>query len=495
MLVGLASCSDDPSYYGKVTFDVTGLFVDITDATRTTYTRSTTFSLLNVAQLEIDEVPDGWEVELDFYRGTVTVTATQEAITLAKEALANIDPTTTTPEDGFVETVYFTGETHDGYAVSASLTVGVVEFVRFDSAGKDMQANSMIVTEPGKLYIFDPTYKGEQSMGQRVSGIGECELLWRSNGCPVRHVQMLSDTETAFYTTYDKNDYDDDDDYLELVPGNGVIAAYNWSDEVLWSWHIWCTQTEVESITFNGKTFMDRNLGAAMNVIETNYSDTDDILFSYGLYYQWGRKDPFIQPLDYKTSMGYDGILLDKDGSATYIVYEDCTSSIGRVDYAIKNPMTYIIGIQASTYDWIYSAHDGGLWNNAQKSVYDPSPKGWRVPLSGDFVGVTVSSIPSTYNYVYGAELQGSGGEYADFMGAGYRAYIDGQIHNTNSLFAPWVGYYWTSGAVSTDAKASSFLFSNEPLLFYGGSTEEILASYPMYRANGMQIRCVKNEN
>ncbi len=495
MLVGLASCSDDPSYYGVVTFHKTGLFIDINDATRTTSTQTTTFSLNNVAQLEIDEVPDGWEVELDFYRGTVTVTATQEAITIAKAALDNIDPTTTTPEEGFVESLLFTGETPDGYSVSASLPLGIVEFVRLDDSatGTNMQANSMVVTEPGKVYIFNPTYKGEQSQAQRVMGIDDCELLWRSNGCPIRHVQMMSDSEAAFYLTFDKNDYDDDDDYLELVPGNGVIKAINGSDVVLWSWHIWCATAAIEEVTFNGKTFMDRNLGANKNIIETVYDDTDDLLYSYGLYYQWGRKDPFIQPIDYKFSGGYDGVLMDKNGSLSYIEYEDCSSSVGTIAYSIKNPMTYIIGIQASSYDWIYSAHDGGLWNNGQKSIYDPSPKGWRVPLSGDFEGVTVDYVPSG-SYAYGATLKGIDGNTADFMGAGYRAYIDGQLHNTNSQYAPWMGYYWTSGAVSEKSKASSFLFSNAPMTFYG-TTDDVLASYPMYRANGMQIRCVKNEN
>ena len=37
------------------------------------------------------------------------------------------------------------------------------------------------------------------------------------------------------------------------------------------------------------------------------------------------------------------------------------------------------MGVEESGYDWLYSDHDNELWG-AVKTVYDPCPKGWKVP-------------------------------------------------------------------------------------------------------------------
>ncbi len=56
--------------------------------------------------------------------------------------------------------------------------------------------------------------------------------------------------------------------------------------QVAWSWHIWRTDAPAEKEAAAGCTILDRNLGAT--------SVTPGDVSSYGLYYQWGRKDPFV---------------------------------------------------------------------------------------------------------------------------------------------------------------------------------------------------------
>ena len=51
------------------------------------------------------------------------------------------------------------------------------------------------------------------------------------------------------------------------------------------SWHIWMAQAPAER-TVNGRTFLDRNVGA------TEFDGA--LVGSLGVYFQWGRKDPFI---------------------------------------------------------------------------------------------------------------------------------------------------------------------------------------------------------
>ncbi len=466
--VSFTSCSDEyPNYNGTVTFERSGIFVENWGESQTS-----TFSLDNVAYVELDyddaDWTEGWKVDFNFYKGTITVTAPDEPIF----------------EDGEIVnqfcTLEFSGETHDGYSVYASLSLGVVDFIYLN----DEQSNSMIVTQPGKLYIFDPSYKGEDP-SQTIDGMYDCKLLWRSYPSSIQYVQMLNSNEVAFYLKYDEYDLDEDGDKTDALNGSAVIAAQNSSGEALWSWHIWVLDEYPSEVSFNDKLFMDRNLGADINSVE---SDTT-VLYSYGLYYQWGRKDPVIQPYFYNAAGSYDGIMYDINSNGVSLVYEESTSSIGELSYAIKNPLTYITGVEESNYDWLYDDHNDELWSDSKKSIYDPSPKGWRVPRSTDFEGVTIESIPpagTDSDASYGGYLS-DGSTLELFMGLGRRNYITGRIGNVNSNYnntAPWTGYYWTSGAASEETRAVCFKFDNNDL---------IDAQHEALRANGMQIRCVRD--
>ena len=56
----------------------------------------------------------------------------------------------------------------------------------------------------------------------------------------------------------------------------------------------------------------------------------------------------------------------------------------------------------------------------------------------------------------------------------------------------PWVGYYWTTGIATADkSKAQSMFFDLNTTRAVNNRYE---AQKEMYRANGMQIRCVRDE-
>lgn len=68
--------------------------------------------------------------------------------------------------------------------------------------------------------------------------------------------------------------------------GNTVLAAFDAKGEVIWSWHLWMTDQPELFAYDEGGELMDRNLGA------TSALEADGAA-SFGLLYQWGRKDPF----------------------------------------------------------------------------------------------------------------------------------------------------------------------------------------------------------
>lgn len=99
--------------------------------------------------------------------------------------------------------------------------------------------------------------------------------------------------------------------------GNAIVAAFDVNRNILWSWHLWLTD-EPSNIKFGPRSFtetyapegetsvtitstktyyaMDRNLGSTYLPKSSTDIDDDKAIGSYGMYYQWGRKDPFPGP-------------------------------------------------------------------------------------------------------------------------------------------------------------------------------------------------------
>jgi hypothetical protein len=142
-------------------------------------------------------------------------------------------------------------------------------------------------------------------------------------------------------------------------PGNGVVVIRDASDKILYSWHVWVTEYDPEDPSTqksnNGLIFMDRNLGAS--------SSTD-----YGLYYQWGRKDPF-----------YIGTNSYKTGPIKPNIIDDY------LEQTILYPDSFYT-VDSTPYDWIGASQNNSMWSttDGKKGPYDPCPFGWRVPVAKD---------------------------------------------------------------------------------------------------------------
>jgi len=259
---------------------------------------------------------------------------------------------------------------------------------------------------------------------------------------------------------------------LSSSSGNAVIAAYDTNGTtILWSWHIWATDYNPDdggtTYAYNNETytttFMDRNLGAT--VVATSMTGP---LSSYGLYYQWGRKDPFPSANATTLTYGVSGIT---NSATMYGTKTSITITSGPISMAasIQNPTVFYTAI-SSPYDW-NSSPNVNLWGNPTesmvnaKSPYDPCPLGWRVPVWED--GVSPWSGIDTYS-----SLTSSLGYYP---ASGSRNYGNGVFCNVGSL-----GYSWVA----------------PPYGLYGRSmylnSSNVYPSNGHYRAYGFGVRCCR---
>ena len=229
--------------------------------------------------------------------------------------------------------------------------------------GKKGTANSYLVYEAGE-YKF-PLVKGNTE--ESVGDVAKAALLWETwNNQEVvtpNSVIASVDCVDGFITFATPE---------TLKPGNALIAALDANDEVLWSWHIWIPATPITDAVesnYSVKPAMSRNLGALVDTPAV--LDPVATVESFGLLYEWGRKDPF-------PGLG----VVDGAGAITVAGTEMTTK--GRpmtVEEAIKNPTVYVIKDDASK-DWLPEITDevGKLWGETEKSVYDPCPVGYMLP-------------------------------------------------------------------------------------------------------------------
>lgn len=208
---------------------------------------------------------------------------------------------------------------------------------------------------------------------------------------------------------------------------------------------------------------MDRHLGA------TSYQPGE--VGSLGLFYQWGRKDPFLNSSRIDACQAAKSTLTWPDAVPT-------SAETGTVAYAIANPTVFISADDDNCYDWHYATRDDSLWK-AQKTIYDPCPSGWRVPDGGSkgvwktagFVG-TVCDL--TY---YGYNFPISDSAYSWYPLSGFRSY-KGILS-----FVGEYGFCW-SVTISEGTEYVSFFRYD----MYDSVKPEMLFE----RANALSVRCVQ---
>ena len=223
-----------------------------------------------------------------------------------------------------------------------------------------------------KIFKFK-AYKGNST--ESVGVVTRVKVLWQTNNTSTVLGEAENIVETVdFRKTASEKPYE----ILfkmpsSLIAGNAVIAAYGPGNEILWSWHIWVPSSAVtteDGTSFCGTTYIqDRNLGA----LTVTPASEDVPVTSIGLYYQWGRKDPFPGATSFAES---------PSGAKVKGTQWTTHSNLETAAYTVENPTQFIHTYGEDSGYWDREGRSD-LWNAAgnKKSIYDPCPPGYRVPL------------------------------------------------------------------------------------------------------------------
>ena len=358
--------------------------------------------------------------------------------------------------------------------------------VEFAGAATDLSAdgaaNCYIVSSSG-IYKFS-LVKGNSN--ESVGAVTSVRVLWESFGTAEKPAAL-----DLICGTFKDGEYAVFEVPQTFREGNAVIAAYDAQDNILWSWHIWLTDPIAEDTyyTVNPTTqefttevagvVMDRNLGALSN--EPNE------VGSFGLMYQWGRKDPFVG------SSNLAGTAFAVATRNLRVAVVDAASQT--VEYSVANPHVFMYG--NSRKDWV-AVKDNTLWATS-KTKYDPCPPGWRVPDGGTGVNnvqaglwAKIGMSPYGLTPMPASWQSGWKGMKFPISKTGYSSWYPapGGIGLDAALKLVGIdGTYWTASAIGGSHEyvyAMNFYFTNSTTDYYAFCSAEIP------RATGNSVRCCK---
>lgn len=325
-------------------------------------------------------------------------------------------------------------------------------------------ANSFLVSAPGQY-----KFAAKKVDGNVVGDIGKADWLWSSVTAD-GSAGMLSDVSYA-------------DGYIRFTvaegEGNALIAAIDASGRVVWSWHVWMTDVPDDVRYDEAAVFMDRDLGA--------FSGTEaDGPLTFGLKYQWGRKDPFFAGASNETEStpfahAYSGTIVNSAflPSVNWNAVQGDTQN-GTVEFASEHPMTFIYyNTNNTNKDWL-AEQDDTLWGDGTvKSNYDPCPAGYRVPQQADWGDLGYWNVDDNEDHT-GKVFTTAEGNVVWYPFNGTRWGDKG---------AGYLGYVGAWGAGGSWQRNPSGTNGGQ---FYVMAGTYATPKYAMFRAHGSCVRCVR---
>lgn len=374
------------------------------------------------------------------------------------------------------------------------------------SAGKET-ANCYVVNAPGH-YSFPLVYGnalnadktantnsyGTATFVDHQGAIITSPYIYLTNGeanipydaCIVWQDAPQLVTPSSVKLSSDKHSIEFDVDKNNICQGNCLIAVRDKDQNIMWSWHIWVTDhvmTHTYEVHNNPNVggsviskFMEVPLGWCdpevrvadpyrtfhLTIKQTDASgQTGNVSFSqispnytYGNnapFYQWGRKDPFISG----DGMGSnDKPTYDKQ----YPVFSRQSGAVA-TNVAIQHPHIFYFVLDGS---WS-SNNSLEFWNKGNtstaydntfvnKTIYDPSPSGFKLPQTAAFSGFSLSNVSGPYNngwnfYCY----PNSTGSTIFFPLLNFRDVFSGRVNASNAgVITGGYADYYTAGAHST---------------------------------------------
>lgn len=366
-------------------------------------------------------------------------------------------------------------------------------------------------------YLFSP----QKFVNHLDMAIGNPYIYNNANCTPDDAVLVWQDEEnlvTNVRLSPDKHNLIFDVPQATIKQGNAIVAVRDTDSRIMWSWHIWVTdfvpgldptveerydpvKTPRDKVVTNYQgaqyTFMGANIGWC-DAGTTTYDDRSvKVRFTQAetgstqvitltqvshsvvnsgnqTYFQFGRKDPMLGAI-----RDVNGSTVDKTFYPGSYSFDKSGTGKVTIGTSIQKPHVFFNYGSAKPQDWSATTYNN-LWHiSGPKTIYDPSPVGYQLPLQDAFKGFTYngnyvsgnyflsrfnSPYTSTTDYTdnfgwefYCNKMTGEGsydtaGGTIFFPALCYRHRENGSVNLLGDT-----GYYWAASPFSNDEGYSLF--------------------------------------
>ena len=352
----------------------------------------------------------------------------------------------------------------------------------------DNQPNCYMVAPGGTVTIPITkalrAWKNDPDLNMDLTTVGgnrTANLIWQDRTSAIASV-TLSGNNIVVVTR----------NYTYAGGAANAVVDYRIGGRSYWSWHIWILngypgsnnpEANTGSYSTPNGTFvvMDRNLGAR--------NRTHNGVDSFGLFYQWGRKEPFPGPSSFAgaATTVYNLYNMTVSMPITAVQATASTGESNYMRYAAYSP-TVVLNNGSHTYgDW-YSLNNSpsgpvyrqNRWGPYIKSEFDPCPKGWKVPVDAISQSALMPANPyitTTGSEIMNVEFINSAGTSIGYLPAA------GMRYARNNGAISYVGrlYGWTSAITESQLMARTSWATTD---FVTVSAREL--------SSAMSVRCVK---
>lgn len=307
--------------------------------------------------------------------------------------------------------------------------------------------------------------------------------------------------------------------YTVTVTNTGAFAGapillMKKGEKILWGWSFWniaADGTAVKPVDIGGSKVANLAIGQATadydKWIANKSGSNPDPIFRTIHYYQWGRFLPIFWNSFWSLSWIYSAQqqeAMSGDGNVPAI-----SGPFATLQESMEHPYGLVCHNATDRMNkWCKEEHDnlwGGVIGNeglekpGTKSIYDPCPKGWRVPdisviqAWADVIGdVTTAKYEETFGKV---------GIYAGSEEIAYMGWIDPNVssngrptnygNGNNGKWTSGFSLYWSNYLASMDAD-SPFVFR-----FYGSNNKNSKLSNPgqSIRVAAAPVRCMVDDD
>ena len=403
--------------------------------------------------------------------------------------------------------------------------------------GIDVNPSNCYILAPGGVGINIPVSRANEAMPGSIGTTDEltAELLWTDNPAGMQSVSGNANASIKNIKVLGRGATG----RVQVIPGatklGNAVVVVKVGGVVKWSWHIWVTNYNPNTLSnyllplaagdkeyvvpngyvgaiasgttvipdgYDPQTFgpgswsyapavMDRSIGCtegSWEALYSNYAPT-------GLFFQWGRKDPFTG----------SGSITQGSSTLAAPIYDAAGSQIsfnnisgGGLAATIANPGALSYNYKADDGSWGYTV-DSNPWamypwdSSAGKSVYDPCPEGWMVERHGFWTKfIREGSFKLNRAGTLGTTTMSRRAEVAfgAFSLSGY--IVPGTTTNTYADVSENAALWAATGKVSNNTITD---YAYCCLLNYEFDISGTYYSFPegsLNRSYGAQVRCMK---